>query len=181
MRAALTHAREYIHSVCHVARRAAPGRRSPAAGAESEDTWLEGIKQLLGTTLVLILAWAIGDAMQTLGTDDFIAAGVSDAVDARAIPVLVFILSALISLSTGTSWGTMSIMFPIATQAAYRSKPNDQGLMLSTIASILSGSVFGDHVTPISDTTILSSLATRCAPPAASRGRLRAAERTRGH
>lgn len=74
--------------------------------AESEDTWINGIKQLVTSTLVLTLAWAIGDAMETLGTDKFIASGVSENVDKRAIPMLVFILSAAISMATGTSWGT---------------------------------------------------------------------------
>jgi Na+/H+ antiporter NhaC len=113
--------------------------------------------------MVLILAWSIGDAMKALGTDTYIASGVSDSVDKRAIPVLVFILSALIAMATGTSWGTMAIMFPVATRSQYLASPGDEDLMLSTIASILSGSVFGDHVSPISDTTILSSLASRCA------------------
>ena len=78
-------------------------------GAESEDTWIEGIKQLVSTTLVLVLAWAIGDAMRAVGTDVFIASGVSSGIDKRAIPVLVFILSAFIAASTGTSWGTSAL------------------------------------------------------------------------
>ena len=85
------------------------------------------------------------------------------AIPVQALSTLVFILAALISLATGTSWGTMSILFPVATKAAFAVDPDSEGLMLSVIASILSGSVFGDHVTPISDTTILSSLASRCA------------------
>lgn len=100
--------------------------------------------------------------MGALGTDDFIASGVSGGVDAEALPVLVFILSALISTATGTSWGTMAIMFPIATKTAFQAAPGDEELMLHIIGSILSGSVFGDHITPISDTTILSSLSTKC-------------------
>eukprot|EP00892_Ulva_mutabilis_P010777 jgi/Ulvmu1/8071/UM004_0308.1 len=129
--------------------------------SESEDTWIEGIKQLVSTTLVLILAWAIGDAMRAVGTDVFIASGVSSGIDKRAIPVLVFILSAFIAASTGTSWGTMAIMFPVATRSV-AAAGGDEALMLATIASILSGSVWGDHCSPLSDTTILSSLASRC-------------------
>lgn len=81
---------------------------------------MEGIKQLVSTTLVLILAWAIGDAMRAVGTDVFIASGVSDGVDKRAIPVLVFILSAFIAASTGTSWGTSASSPP---PAAHVHKP----------------------------------------------------------
>ena len=56
----------------------------------------------------------------------------------------------------------MAILFPVATKAAYQSDPGNEDLMISVIASILSGSVFGDHVSPISDTTIISAIATRC-------------------
>lgn len=85
---------------------------SSRGDAESEHTWIEGIKQLVSTTLVLVLAWAIGDAMRAVGTDVYIASGVSDSVDKRAIPVLVFILSAFIAASTGTSWGTSAPPHP---------------------------------------------------------------------
>jgi Na+/H+ antiporter NhaC len=86
---------------------------------ESEETWVEGIKQLVLTTLVLALAWAIGDAMEALGPDKYIASGVSRSVDKRAISVLVFILSAFISLATGTSWGTSACCCCLKAHVSY--------------------------------------------------------------
>lgn len=93
-------------------------RNTRKCGTESEETWINGIKQLLSSTLVLTLAWAIGGAMKALGTDTFIAAGVSESVDKRAIPVLVFILSAVISMATGTSWGTSMLLLVLYCNAS---------------------------------------------------------------
>ncbi|GMH36620.1 hypothetical protein BSKO_04493 [Bryopsis sp. KO-2023] len=138
------------------------GRRPLMSWRESFDAWVEGIKNLTGAILILIMAWTIGSAFTDAGVGEYVADAISENVDHRAIPALTFVIAAVISFATGTSWGTMSILFPIAVPTAYYASPGDTDLFYTTISSILAGSVFGDHSTAISDTTVLSSLATKC-------------------
>jgi Na+/H+ antiporter NhaC len=106
----------------------------------------------------MTLAFSIGDTCRTLGTGEYVASVSSDFLSPAAIAPILFITSAFISFSTGTSWGTFAIMIPIAVPTALYM---DVSLSLS-IAAVLSGSVFGDHCSPISDTTIVSSMASAC-------------------
>mmetsp|Transcript_25446 Transcript_25446/g.71157 ORF Transcript_25446/g.71157 Transcript_25446/m.71157 type:complete len:511 (+) Transcript_25446:933-2465(+) len=130
---------------------------------ESLEVWIEGIKGLTTPVLVLIMAWAIGQAVQDVSCDLFFASALSsESLDFRLLPTLTFLISALISFCTGTSWGTMSIMFPLAVPASWISSNGDRDIFVMTVAGILAGAVFGDHATAISDTTILSSLACKC-------------------
>jgi len=85
-----------------------------------------------------------------------------ESLDYRSLPTLTFLISSLMSFCTGTSWGTMSIMFPLVLPAAWISSNGDQEIFVLVVSAILAGSVFGDHATAISDTTILSSMATKC-------------------
>ncbi|MFQ5601543.1 MAG: Na+/H+ antiporter NhaC family protein, partial [Candidatus Krumholzibacteriia bacterium] len=78
------------------------------------------------------------------------------------LPVLVFVVAAFTSFATGSSWGTMGILFPLVVPLAHGIAPDDLNILLGAISGILAGSVWGDHCSPISDTTILSSLATSC-------------------
>jgi Na+/H+ antiporter NhaC len=78
------------------------------------------------------------------------------------LPAAVFLISGATSFATGTSWGTMGILFPLAMPLAPQRAPGDEGLMNGTVASILAGSVCGDHCSPISDTTIMSAMASGC-------------------
>eukprot|EP01023_Acetabularia_acetabulum_P044711 TRINITY_DN4503_c0_g1_i2.p1 TRINITY_DN4503_c0_g1~~TRINITY_DN4503_c0_g1_i2.p1 ORF type:complete len:824 (+),score=145.04 TRINITY_DN4503_c0_g1_i2:273-2744(+) len=136
---------------------------SPVVGFfKAVHIWLEGMKSLMGATMVLILAWALSNAIRFVGTDRFIAGGIGANLDKRALPTVTFLVSAAMGFATGTSWGTMTIMFPIATQTAYSADPTNETLMVHVISSILAGAVWGDHCTFISDTTILSSLSARC-------------------
>lgn len=124
--------------------------------------FVEGVKGLMGAVLVLILAWSIGIAMEACGTGIYIAEALKGKVDPGSIPVITFILAALISFATGTSWGTMSILFPIAVPTQFAAAPYNETLMSLTISAILGGAIFGDHTTLISDTCILSCLASKC-------------------
>lgn len=128
---------------------------------QSLSVWVEGIKGLTTPVLVLVMAWAIGQAVQDVSCDLFFASALSSGVDSRMLPTLTFIISALISFCTGTSWGTMSIMFPLAVPATWIAT-QDRNIFILVVAGILAGAVFGDHATAISDTTILSSMATKC-------------------
>ncbi|KAJ8908337.1 hypothetical protein NDN08_005049 [Rhodosorus marinus] len=140
--------------------KASPGR--PLMTMEQNlSSFIDGIKGIFAPVLVLILAWAIGAAITDSGADIFFASALSDSLDPRALPTLTFIIAAVISFCTGTSWGTMSILFPLIVPTAWYAS-QDSEIFILTISAVLSGAVFGDHCTPISDTTILSSISSRC-------------------
>ena len=121
-------------------------------------SFYKGLATMLPITLVLILAFAIGKMSNDLGTGKFLATLAHDTVSPALIPVIVFLLAALIAFSTGTSWGTFSIMMPIAISLAV----STEAPLALTIGAVVSGGIFGDHASPISDTTIISSMAAGC-------------------
>jgi len=103
----------------------------------------------------MILAFSIGDTCEALGTGPFVAQAAKASLPEGVIPAVLFVISGFIAFSTGTSWGTFAIMIPIAVPMI-----NIIGLHPGlVIASVLGGGVFGDHCSPISDTTIISSMA----------------------
>ena len=113
-----------------------------------------GFRELIGVATILALALAIGAVCRELGTGPWVAATVSPWINAVTAAPLVFVAAAFIAFSTGTSWGTWAIMFPIAIPVA---AALDASVPLMT-AAVLGGGVFGDHCSPISDTTVISSL-----------------------
>lgn len=136
---------------------------------ETVDAWFMGLRSMFLALIILTLAWSIGTITNEMKTADYIVSVLGDSLNPRFLPVLVFLLCALTSFSTGTSWGTMAIMMPIVIPLAvsvthlYNFNPMDSQIILhGVISSVLTGSVFGDHCSPISDTTILSSMASGC-------------------
>ncbi len=136
---------------------------------ESIDAWSKGIQSMLFAGVILVFAWAISSVTSELKTADYIILLLKSAIDPRFLPVLVFFICALISFSTGTSWGTMAIIMPIVIPLTYKmslvanlSPATATIIMNDVVGGVLAGSVFGDHCSPISDTTILSSIASRC-------------------
>ncbi len=119
------------------------------------DLSLKGIGGLIPLAIVMILAFAIGDTTRELGTGVFVASLADDFLHPYYIAAIIFFLSAFIAFSTGTSWGVFAIMIPIAVPTALMM---DISLPLC-LAAVLGGGVFGDHVSPISDTTLVSSMA----------------------
>lgn len=116
---------------------------------------IEGMKTMMPAIYILILAWMIGSIISTLETGQYLAGAFQDmSVSAAFLPLLFFLISGFMALATGTSWGTFGIMLPIAAEVAVLT---DISMLLPSLAAVLAGSVFGDHCTPISDTTILSS------------------------
>jgi len=128
----------------------------------SLDAWLSGVRSMMYAVIILVLAWALGGVCRDLDTAGFLISIVGDWMMAAWIPALVFVLAALVSFATGTSWGTMAILFPLVVPLAHQVAPGQEAILLGTVSSILAGSVWGDHCSPISDTTVLSSMATSC-------------------
>ncbi len=132
---------------------------------EAVKAGIEGMKAMLTAVVILSLAWALSETLMELRTGDYLASALSGKFDPRLLPAAVFLVSALISFSTGTSWGTMSIVYPLVIPLAYtlgKGTPHFHRILLGVVASVLSGAVFGDHCSPISDTTIMSSMASSC-------------------
>ncbi|ELZ31641.1 NhaC-type sodium/hydrogen antiporter [Halogeometricum pallidum JCM 14848] len=118
------------------------------------DSIFEGFKMVMFPVAVLTLAWTIGGVSETLGVGGFVVSIAEGIITAPLLPAVVFVAAAIVSFSIGTSWGTMGIMFPVAVPLAFQ-----LGAPLpSAIGAILTGSLFGDHCSPISDTTVLSSM-----------------------
>jgi Na+/H+ antiporter NhaC len=121
-----------------------------------------GFKSMFLAFVVLTLAWSLGAVCGDLSTADFLKEAVKDNLAPQLLPMVVFLVAAAVSFSTGTSWGTMAILTPLGVPLVIEAVPGDVGVLAATVSAILGGSVFGDHCSPISDTTILSSMASGC-------------------
>jgi tetracycline resistance efflux pump len=118
----------------------------------------KGLGDMIPITIVMMLAFLIGKVIGDLGTAKYLASMVGSSMSAAVIPLLIFLLSSIMAFATGTSWGTFSIMMPIAL-ALGGAMDITPALM---VGAVMSGGVFGDHASPISDTTIISSMAAGC-------------------
>ncbi len=118
----------------------------------------EGISDMIPIVLILLLAFLIGDVIKELGTATYLADIMKGNIPPFLLPFLVFFVAGITSFSTGTSWGTFSIMMPIA--LALSASFNIPIPLM--IGAVVSGGIFGDHISPISDTTIISSMASGC-------------------
>jgi Na+/H+ antiporter NhaC len=119
--------------------------------------------------IILTLAWSIGDVTEALGTGPYLTGVLSEALPLWSLPALVTVVAAAVAFATGSSWGTMAILFPVVIPLAVSMGAGasfDGGghytILLGAISSIMAGSIFGDHCSPISDTTVMSSLASSC-------------------
>jgi len=135
--------------------------------ADSLDGFVEGVKSMTAAVAILVLAWSLSAVCDGLGTANYLIDLSSGVLSARLLPVLVFVLAAAVSFATGTSWGTMAILMPLVYPLGHElplaaGLPESVALSihLAAVSAVLAGAVFGDHCSPISDTTILSSLAT---------------------
>lgn len=119
-----------------------------------------GFQSMFGAILILIFAWSISDLIDQLGTGVFLAETVKQlSISFALLPLILFAMAGFIAFSTGTSWGSFALLLPIAGQIAAATNID---LMLPMLAAVLAGAVFGDHCSPISDTTILSSTGSDC-------------------
>jgi len=136
---------------------------------ESLEAWVSGLQSMMLAMVILVLAWSLGTVTQDLGTGQFLAGLLSEALPLTALPMLVFLIAAGTSFATGTSWGTMAILFPVVIPLAVAmgagigfAGGSDYTILLGTISSVMGGAVFGDHSSPISDTTVMSSMSSSC-------------------
>ena len=129
--------------------------------SEAIDTWIDGMKGLIITGVILILAWSLGAVIKELGTASYLVTLLSSSIPKFLLPSVIFIFGAVISFSTGTAYGTMGILMPLAIPLAFSISPDMSYVVISTSA-VLTGAIFGDHCSPISDTTILSSMGAGC-------------------
>ncbi len=133
-------------------------RHKSTSYTESLRIFIEGAEKLVYISIVLLLAWSLSSVTTDLHTADYVASIISGAVAPVYFPMIVFILGAIISLSTGSSYGTFAILMAIAIPVGFELGAS----MYLTIAAVLSGGLLGDHVSPISDTTVLASVGADC-------------------
>ncbi|MEM6776530.1 MAG: Na+/H+ antiporter NhaC family protein [Planctomycetota bacterium] len=146
--------------------------RDPTASPAITRSALRGGVDMLPAMVILWLAWALSamtdrDALDTGG---FLGSYLGDRVDVRWLPTCVFVLAGFVAFATGTSWGTMALLTPIAVSLAIKMQVTDAAniidvaspITLATFSGVLAGAIFGDHCSPISDTTVLSSRASGC-------------------
>ncbi|MBQ6224138.1 MAG: Na+/H+ antiporter NhaC family protein, partial [Campylobacter sp.] len=136
---------------------------------EGIEIWVGGWKTMIITVVILLLAWSLSSVIKDLGTAKYLVEALSDTTPKVLLPILIFILGSFISFSTGTSFGTMGILMPLAIPLAhavgthYGLDGNElHAYMCVNISGVLTGAIFGDHCSPISDTTILSSMGAGC-------------------
>jgi Na+/H+ antiporter NhaC len=136
---------------------------------ETVDAWYGGARATLFGMIVLILAWSMSAVTGDLNAKGYLISILGDALPVALVPAVVFVLAAITAFSTGTSWGTMGILLPLVLPLAWAvmtvngvADPSGMHIMYSSISCVLAGAVWGDHCSPISDTTVLSSIASGC-------------------
>lgn len=125
--------------------------------SEALETWVEGMKSLIITGVILLLAWSLSSVIKDLGTASFLVSVLSDAIPKFLLPSIIFVLGSIISFATGTSYGTMGILMPLAIPLSF-AVSSDPNFVVASVGAVLTGAIFGDHCSPISDTSILSSM-----------------------
>ncbi|MCK3657385.1 Na+/H+ antiporter [Pasteurellaceae bacterium Pebbles2] len=121
--------------------------------------WGLGMKSMLGAIAILFFAWTINKVVGDMQTGKYLSGLISGNLNPAFLPVILFVLGAVMAFSTGTSWGTFGIMLPIAASIAVHASPD---LLLPCLSAVMAGAVCGDHCSPVSDTTILSSTGAKC-------------------
>lgn len=138
---------------------------------EAPQHMIDGAASLFPALLILVAAWTLGSMFESLGTAELLRQMLGERLDPMALPLAIFGIGAIISFLTGTSWGTFGLLMPLVLPLALRlgvdlPEAELMTLVSMTIGAIFGGAVFGDHCSPFSDTTIVSSLASGCSPTA---------------
>lgn len=136
---------------------------------ETIEAWFSGVKSVLYVVIILALAWALSTLAERLGTAEFLAGALGETIPAALLPAIVFVIAAAVAFATGTSWGTMGILTPLAVPVAWavldaqgEATATGHPVLFACVSAVLAGAVWGDHCSPISDTTVISSLASQC-------------------
>lgn len=133
------------------------------------ESWVGGMQSMMMAIIILVLAWGLGGITGEVGTGTYLASLLEDSLPLALLPGLVFFIAAVTAFSTGTSWGTMAILFPVVIPLAVAmgagvgfAGGEHYTILLGSVSSVMAGAVFGDHCSPISDTTVLSSMSSAC-------------------
>jgi Na+/H+ antiporter NhaC len=136
---------------------------------ETVDAWYGGARATLFGMIVLVLAWAMADVTTALNAKGYLISILGESMPAAWVPAAVFVLAGVTAFATGTSWGTMGILVPLVVPLAWAvmsvngmTEAGDMHILYSSVSCVLAGAVWGDHCSPISDTTVLSSIASGC-------------------
>jgi Na+/H+ antiporter NhaC len=136
---------------------------------EIVDAWVSGARFTFIAMIILVLAWSMSEISRELHTADFLIASLGDSLSAGALPATIFVLAAFTAFSTGSSWGAMGILLPLVLPLCWAIMGNqglvasgDHFILYSSVSGVLAGAVWGDHCSPISDTTVMSSLSAGC-------------------
>lgn len=124
---------------------------------ETCSTMIDGLKLMTLTATILVMAWSLGDITKQLGLAKFVVGLIGNSIPFGILPPLIMLLSILIAFATGTSWGTMAIMTPLAIEMAY-TLTGDINFTIAMSGAVLSGAILGDHASPVSDTTVMASI-----------------------
>ena len=144
------------------------GRRTLSL-TETVNAWFAGVKTMLLACVILVLAWALSEITTVIHTADYLISVLGESLPPGIVPVLIFVLAAVTAFSTGSSWGAMGILMPLVIPLVWAileinglTGGGHHHILYSSVACVLTGAVCGDHCSPISDTTILSSMASGC-------------------
>jgi len=137
---------------------------------EVVESWYAGMKTMMFAIIILVLAWSLAGVNTTLNTGGYLVAILGDSLSPNMLPAIVFVLAAITAFATGSSWGVMGILMPLVVPLSWSvmaangltGDPAHMHLLYSSVSAVLAGAVWGDHCSPISDTTILSSMASGC-------------------
>jgi len=139
----------------------------PRSAESAPMVFFEGMKQMFLPVLILVFAFTLSSVIQELETANWLVRVMDGNFPVAALPAVVFLLAAVMSFSVGSSWGTMGLLTPLCIPIAGALTGLEAGvapgpIMIATIGAVLAGAVFGDHCSPISDTTIVSAFASGC-------------------
>ena len=132
---------------------------------ETCQAYVSGMPTMWMAVFILLMTWSMQDICQNLGTAEYLIDLLGDSMPVWTLPLFTFVVASMMSFATGTSWGAMGILIPIILPLSYSMGTFDAGggiLFFLTAAAILDGAIFGDHCSPISDTTVLTSISTGC-------------------
>lgn len=144
-------------------------RRNSLGLKRAVETIVDGFRTMLIAMIILVLAWTLAEVTSELNTAGYMSELISGNISPVLLPAIIFVLSAIIAFSVGSSWGTMAVLYPFILPATFQACM-DSGMQTAemlpifymAVSAVLGGSVLGDHCSPISDTTILSSMASQC-------------------